>query len=123
MEDVEKLLKSTVEELDRLLSAKNVLAEPIEKDGATIIPLVGYGFGFGAGGGNDPKRGQGGGAGAGGGIRPVGAVIIDAEGARIEAVKGAMSGLADAIGQIAAKSMERSDGSETESGAAGGGAS
>lgn len=38
MEDAERLLKGTVEELDRLLDAKHVLAEPIEKDGATIIP-------------------------------------------------------------------------------------
>ena len=48
MENVEKLLKGTVEELERLLDAKHVLAEPIEKDGATIIPMVSYGFGFGA---------------------------------------------------------------------------
>ena len=29
MEDVEKLLKGTVEELDQLLNAKNVLGDPI----------------------------------------------------------------------------------------------
>ncbi len=52
MEDVERLLKGTVEELDRLLNAKNVLGAPIEKDGITVIPMVSYGFGFGAGGGS-----------------------------------------------------------------------
>jgi hypothetical protein len=36
MEDVEKLLKGTVEELDQLLNAKNVLGDPIERDGATV---------------------------------------------------------------------------------------
>ena len=107
MEDVQKLLKSTVEELDRLLVAKNVLAEPIEKNGATIIPLVSYGFGFGAGGGEDPKKGAGGGTGAGGGIRPVGAVIIDAEGARVESVKGAMSSLVEAVGAAASKAIDK----------------
>lgn len=107
MEDVQKLLKSTVEELDKLLNAKNVLAAPIEKDGATIIPLVAFGFGFGAGGGDDAKKGHGGGAGAGGGVKPIGAVIVDAEGARIEAVKGAMSGLAEAIARAASKAMDR----------------
>ena len=30
MEDVERLLKTTVEELTQLLNAKNVLGEPIE---------------------------------------------------------------------------------------------
>jgi uncharacterized spore protein YtfJ len=45
MEDVEKLLKGTVEELDQLLNAKYVLGDPIERDGATVIPIVSYGFG------------------------------------------------------------------------------
>ncbi len=72
MEDVERLLKGTVEELDRLLDAKNVLGAPFEKNGATIIPMVSYGFGFGAG--ADEKQGRGGGTGGGGGIKPVGAI-------------------------------------------------
>ena len=57
MTDVERLLKNTVEELDRLLNAKNVLGDPIEKDGSTVIPIVSYGFGFGAGGTDSPKTG------------------------------------------------------------------
>ena len=40
MEDVERLLKGTVDELDRILNAKNVLGAPIEKDGITVIPMV-----------------------------------------------------------------------------------
>ncbi len=109
MEDVERLLKGTVEELDRLLNAKNVLAEPIEKDGATIIPMVSYGFGFGAGGGADQKKGQGSGTGAGGGIKPIGAIIIDKDGAaRVEGIKGAMTSLVGAIGEAAAHVMDRS---------------
>ena len=40
MESVETLLKGTVEELDRLLNAKNVLGDPIEKGDATVIPIV-----------------------------------------------------------------------------------
>ena len=107
MEDVERLLKGTVEELDRLLNAKNVLGEPIEKDSATIIPMVSYGFGFGAGGGTDQKKGQGGGTGAGGGIKPIGAIIIDKDGARVEAVRGATTSLAEAIGQAATQAMDR----------------
>jgi uncharacterized spore protein YtfJ len=108
MEDVERLLKGTVEELDRLLNAKNVLGEPIEKDGATIIPMVSYGFGFGAGGGTDLKKGQGGGSGAGGGIKPIGAIIIDQNGARVESVRGAMTSLAQAIGEAASHAIDRS---------------
>lgn len=108
MEDVERLLKGTVEELDRLLNAKNVLGAPIEKDGATIIPLVSYGFGFGAGGGDDQKKGRGGGSGAGGGIKPVGAIIVDKDGVRVEGIKGGMTSVFGALGEAAAHAMDRS---------------
>lgn len=107
MEDVERLLKGAVEELDRLLEAKNVLGAPFEKDGATIIPLVSYGFGFGAGGGADQKKGQGGGAGAGGGIKPVGAIIVDKDGARVEAVRGTTKGLIESISEVATHALDR----------------
>jgi uncharacterized spore protein YtfJ len=89
MEDVERLLKGTVEELDRLLNARNVLGEPIEKDGATIIPMVSFGFGFGAG----------------GGIKPLGAIIIDKDGPRLEAVRGAVTSLAEVLSETASKAF------------------
>ncbi|MEL6258002.1 MAG: spore germination protein GerW family protein [Pseudomonadota bacterium] len=113
MEDVQKLLKGTVEELDRLLNAKNVLGEPIERDGATIIPMVSYGFGFGAGGGSSPKHGPGGGTGGGGGIRPLGAIIIDEDGARVEGMKGALTSVAEVIGETTERVMARKDGAES----------
>ena len=107
MEDVEKLLKSTVEELDRLLNAKNVLGDPIEREGATVIPVVSYGFGFGAGGNTGSKARTGAGTGGGGGIKPVGAIIFDKNGARVEAVKGALSNVAEIIGETAAHAMDK----------------
>ncbi len=106
MEDVERLLKGTVDELDRLLNAKNVLGDPIEKDGATVIPIVSYGFGFGAGGGESEKNGNGGGTGGGGGIRPLGAIIIDADGARVEAVQGPMTTLVETVGETAKRAID-----------------
>ena len=111
MEDVERLLKGTVEELERLLNAKNVLGEPIERDGATIIPIVSYGFAFGAGGGTGEKSGSatgnGGGTGGGGGIKPLGAIIIDSEGARVEGVHGAVSRIAEVLGEAASKAIDK----------------
>jgi uncharacterized spore protein YtfJ len=104
MEDVERLLKGTVEELERMLNAKNVLGDPIEKDGATIVPIVSFGFAFGAGGGSGGKsgsQGTGSGTGGGGGIKPLGAIIIDDKGARVEAIKGAMTSVAGALGEAA----------------------
>ncbi len=110
MTDVEQLLKNTVEELDRLLNAKNVLGDPIEKDGSTVIPIVSYGFGFGAGGTEGAKSGTGGGTGGGGGIKPIGAIILDAKGARVEAIKGAMSGLTEVLGDAAAHAIDKQTG-------------
>lgn len=105
MGTVETLLKGTVEELDRLLNAKNVLGDPIEKSSATVIPVVSYGFGFGAGGEGNAKIGAG--TGAEGGIKPLGAIIIDDAGARVESVQGAMTTFAEVLGQTANKSIEK----------------
>jgi uncharacterized spore protein YtfJ len=107
MEDVERLLKGTVEELDRLLNAKNVLGDPIERDGATVIPIVSYGFGFGAGGSSGGKAAAGSGTGGGGGIKPLGAIIFDEKGARVEAVKGTISNLAEVLGETAAHALDK----------------
>ena len=114
MEDVERLLKGTVEELEKLLNAKNVLGDPIEKDGETIIPLVSYGFGFGAGGGADPKKGRGGGTGGGGGIKPVGAIIIGKDGTRVEGLKGAMTNLVEAVAQAVVQAKDKAAETEAE---------
>lgn len=107
MENVERLLKGTVEELDRLLNAKNVLGEPIERDGATVIPIVSYAFGFGAGGNSGAKAGTGAGTGGGGGIKPLGAIIFDKDGARVEAVKGALTNVAEVISETATHVMDK----------------
>jgi uncharacterized spore protein YtfJ len=107
MSNVETLLKGTVEELDRLLNAKNVLGDPIEKGSATVIPIVSYGFGFGAGGGSSQKTGDGAGTGAGGGIKPLGAIIIDDAGARVESVQGAMTTFAEVLGKAADKAIDK----------------
>ncbi|MFN4098942.1 MAG: spore germination protein GerW family protein [Pararhodobacter sp.] len=109
MEDVVNLLKGTVEELDKLLNARNVLGDPIDRDGATVIPIVSFGFGFGAGGGqggSGTESGSGMGAAAGGGIRPVGAIIIDDGGARVETMRGDVATMADALGSTIAKVMK-----------------
>ncbi|MEQ8658760.1 MAG: spore germination protein GerW family protein [Hyphomicrobiales bacterium] len=109
MDNVETLLKGTVEELDRLLNAKNVLGDPIERDGATVIPIVSYGFGFGAGGSTGGKTGTGGGTGGGGGIKPLGAIIFDKDGARVESVRGAVSNVAEVIAETAGRAMDQQE--------------
>lgn len=106
MDDIDRLLKGTVAELDKLLNARNVLGDPIDREGATVIPIVSYGFGFAAGGGTVGTGAPGGhGTGAGGGIKPVGAIIIDKEGARVESVRSTASGMAETLGNLAIKAM------------------
>jgi uncharacterized spore protein YtfJ len=102
---VEQLLKTTVEELDRILNARNVLGDPIERDGATIIPMVSFGFAFGAGGGANGGQ-SGAGTGAGGGIKPLGAIIIDKDGARVEGVQGPVSEIVRTLGGAASKAID-----------------
>tara|TARA_R110002074_G_scaffold8700_11_gene35451 strand:+ start:192 stop:545 length:354 start_codon:yes stop_codon:yes gene_type:complete len=115
MEDVEKLLKGTVEELDQLLNAKNVLGDPIEREGATVIPIVSYGFGFGAGGKVAQKSGNSAGTGAGGGIKPLGAIIFDKEGARVESVKGALTSMTEIAAEAATAVMDKMSASKKKS--------
>jgi len=110
MTDLDKLVKNTVGELDRLLNAKNVLGDPIDREGATVIPLVSFGFGFGVGGGGAEV----GGAGAGGGVRPVGAIILEKGGARIEAVQGVTTSLAHVIADTATQMLDRRNARKAE---------
>lgn len=116
MEDVESLLKGTVEELDRLLNAKNVLGDPIERQDATVIPIVSYGFGFGAGGNVAQKSGNSAGTGAGGGIKPLGAIIFDKDGARVESVKGALTNMTEIVADAATAVMDKMPAPKKKSG-------
>ncbi|MFC1919863.1 GerW family sporulation protein [Chloroflexota bacterium] len=102
-EEVKDLLKANLEEIEKVLTTKTVVGEPTIIGDTTLIPLISVGFFVGAGGGagTDPKKGGGtGGIGTGGqaGIKPVGMVIIDKSGIRVESVKG---GLASAVEKFA----------------------
>ena len=74
MEDVEKLLKTAMGEIERMLNTKTVVGEPITIEGNTLIPLVSVGFGFGAGGGTGTMKAGTAGEGTGGGA---GVVVND----------------------------------------------
>lgn len=107
MPDIEGLFGKAIGEIERLLSTKSVVGEPITLEGNTVIPLVsvGFGFGVGAGEGSDPKKGagNGGAAGGGGGVKPVALVIVSKEGVRVEAVKGATASLVEKVADVAAR--------------------
>ena len=113
MEDVEKLLKTAMGEIERLLSTKAVVGEPITYEGNTVIPLVSVGFGFGAGGGTGKMKtgeageGTGAGTGGGGGVKPVAVVIINKDGVRLEPIKGAATSVLEKVVDVVGKTIRK----------------
>lgn len=87
---LEQLYSTSIQEIERILSTKTVVGEPVTVDGRTLIPLLSIGFGFGVGegtGGNHGEaQGTGGGLGGGGGVRPIAVIVVDKDGVRVETV-------------------------------------
>ena len=113
MEIVESLVKTTLGEIEKVLSTKTVVGEPLVIEGKSIIPLVSVGFGFGAGGGSGKgeakQKGEGSGGGSSGGawIRPIAVIIIDKEGVTIEPIMGSLSGAIEKIGEAVPHAVEK----------------
>jgi uncharacterized spore protein YtfJ len=113
MEHVQDLLKANLEEVERLLSTKTVVGDPIKVDSVTLIPLISIGFGFGGGGGSGQaqKPGTGEGQGAvtagGGGIKPVAVVVISDDGVTVESIKGATANVIEKIGSALGAATSR----------------
>jgi uncharacterized spore protein YtfJ len=117
MDDIEKLVKTTLGEIEKVLDSKTVVGEPIVIEGTTLIPLMSVGFGFAAGGGSgkgetkETPEGGGSGSGGGAGLRPIAIIVIDKDGVRIEPIKGGMATaiekLSETIPDIAAKLTEK----------------
>ena len=112
MEPVNRLLDTTVGELEKILTTRTVVGDPIEVDGHTIIPLVSVGFGFGGGGGEggpggSEAGGTGGGSGGGGGVKPVGVIVIDDDGVRVEPIKGSAASVVEKLGSSVAELVDR----------------
>jgi uncharacterized spore protein YtfJ len=111
MEHVERLLKTSLGEIERVLTTKTVVGEPMTVDGTTLIPLISIGFGFGAGGGSgkakpDSGEGLGAGTGGGGGIKPVAMVVVSKGEVKVEPIRGAAAGFLDKIGGALGKAVE-----------------
>ena len=80
----EEMIRIAVSELERLISTKNVVGEPVAMGDRVMIPISGYGFGFGgasgtgnAGEGQAGAGGEGSGVGAGAGVTPIAIVVLD----------------------------------------------
>jgi len=119
MQDVEKLLRTAIEEIERILSTKSVVGDPITIDDNSIIPLVSIGFGFGAGIGMgkipDANKGEGAGGGTagGGGIKPIGIIVIGKDGVRLETIKGGALSLLGKVSDNITKIIQQKRKKET----------
>jgi len=113
MEEVQDLVRTSLSEIEKLLSTKTVVGEPITVEGNTIIPLISIGFAFAAGGGSGKTdkagkgEGTGGGTGGGGGIKPVAMVVINKDGVKIEPIKGATASVLEKVGDVVGKAVEK----------------
>jgi uncharacterized spore protein YtfJ len=113
MEAVENLTKTTLQEIEKVLTTRTIVGEPMTLDGRTVVPLISIGFGFGVGGGSGKGEGQRKGEGEGGGtaggiwIRPIAVVISDKDSIRVEPIIGGLSAVLDKMGESIPKLVEK----------------
>ena len=83
MDGLADILKTITGEMQKSLSARTVVGDPITVEGKTIVPLVSVGMGFGAGSGAGKEQDSAGGGGGGMGMKPVAVIIIDEHGVKV----------------------------------------
>jgi len=112
--DINDPIKTTVEEIRKVLNIENVIGETIETDEFLMLPVTRMGMGFGAGmgegKGQDDMGGSGAGAGGAAGIEPIAMVVVHKgvkgpEGIRVMSLK-APDPLSRAIGEISNAAVE-----------------
>ena len=105
-------IESMVSHLDRMVSSKTVVGEPIVSGNATIIPILTASFGFGIGGGEgtEPSRGagKGGGGGAGAKLSPTALIIVQDGEVKVYSLsqKGMLDKLAELMPAVMSKLKE-----------------
>lgn len=123
IQDAGSLIRGTIEELERMLDAKQVVSDPLTFGNATIVPLVSMGFGFGAGAGGgtgtsakgEAGEGGGGGGAGGGGVKPIAVLVIQDGVVRLEPIPEPPSGL-DKLGGALAAALDRRSGKSSDAG-------
>lgn len=122
---VEEIIKDISNELERLVSTKTVIGDPVMCGDTTIIPVTKVSFGFGSGGGEGKRKGEeegfGGGGGAGAKIEPIAFIIMSPQGVEllpitgkgsIEKVMESVPGLIDKVKSMKSKKGDKGEGPE-----------
>lgn len=120
MGNVSDTIKTTVDELLKVLATDNVIGETMEIGDKVIIPITKVGLMFGTGAGMGMMQGQkgsGGGAGGGAGIEPLSVVVVfknieGPEGVQILSVAGMgpLSKIATDVGHAVKQMVEKEGG-------------
>jgi sporulation protein YtfJ len=88
---VEDLMEEVVTQLEKMITTRTIVGEPITAAGKTVIPISKVSFGFASAGG-EGKRGEEGGFGGGGGggakIEPVAFLVVSEEEVKLVGMKG-----------------------------------
>ena len=107
MQELTEILKTITGEMQKALSARTAVGDPVTVEGKTVIPLMSVGMGFGAGSGSGTQASPGGGGGGGGlGMKPVAVIIIDEQGVRVERLKEAQHTLIEHMAEAVPKLLE-----------------
>ena len=110
-------IKTTVEEIRKILNIENVVGKTIETDELVMFPITKMGMGFGAGmaEGKGTENMEGGGAGAGGaaGVEPISVVVVfkgvsGPEGVKVMSLKNP-DHISRAIGELSNAAVEIMD--------------
>jgi uncharacterized spore protein YtfJ len=106
MQELTDVLKTITEEMQKALSARTAVGDPVTVEGKTIIPLMSVGMGFGAGSSSGKADNPGGGGGGALGMKPVAVIIIDQDGVRVERLKEAQHTLIEHMAEAVPKLLE-----------------
>jgi len=105
MQELTDILKTITGEMQKALSARTCVGDPVTVEGKTVIPLMSVGMGFGAGS-SFGKEGNPGGGGGALGMKPVAVIIIDQDGVRVERLKEAQHTLIEHVAEAVPKLLE-----------------
>jgi uncharacterized spore protein YtfJ len=106
MQELTEILKTITGEMQKSLSARTAVGDPVTVEGRTVIPLMSVGMGFGAGSSPGKEASPGGGGGGGLGMKPVAVIIIDQDGVRVERLKETQHTLVDHVADALPKLLE-----------------
>ena len=106
MDGLSDILRTITTEMQKSLSPRTAVGDPITVEGRTIIPLMSVGMGFGAGSGKGKESEPGGAGGGGLGMKPIAVVVIDQQGVRVERMTVSHDSLVDHLVEAVPRFVE-----------------